>query len=77
MCFTRRRVLLRRPQTRLIADKDNDEEEDESNVTRLQGSNKTGSSLSGLRHIHSCPQDPLEFTFGKMSTLTFPSVGVL
>ena len=57
--------------TRLSADEgDEDEVEDESNASRLEGPNKTGSSLtastgSGLRHIHSCPEDSLEFTFWK------------
>ena len=69
--------------TRLSAEKDDeDEEEYESNVSRLEGPNKMVSSPprppgSRLRHIHSCPKD-LEFTlWNTASTLTFPSVGVL
>ena len=52
--------------TRLSADEgDEVEVEDESNASRLEGPNKTGSSLttstgSRLRHIHSCPKDYLE-----------------
>ena len=56
--------------TRLSADKDNEEEEDASNVSRLEGPKKMGHSppwLRGhrLRHIHSCPKDSIELPLWK------------